>query len=119
LDQIARHEQEITAYALDGLLGIPGIQILGPSEPIDRGGAISFTLSTSDGTPVHPHDVSQLLDSRGVAVRGGHHCARPLHERFGIQSSTRASFYLYTTHGEIDALIDGLDYTRNFFGGGR
>ena len=119
LDQIARHEQEITAYALEGLLGLPGVQILGPTEPVDRGGAISFTLSTSDGTPVHPHDVSQLLDSRGIAVRGGHHCARPLHDRFGIQSSTRASFYLYTTQREIDALIDGLDYVRDFFGGGR
>ena len=68
-------------------------------------------------TLLHPHDVSQLLDARGIAVRGGHHCARPLHERFGIQSSTRASFYLYTTRAEIDALVDGLDYVRNFFGG--
>ena len=119
MDQIAAHEQEITAYALEGLLGLPGVQILGPTEPVDRGGAISFTLSTSDGTPVHPHDVSQLLDSRGIAVRGGHHCARPLHDRFGIQCSTRASFYLYTTQREIDALVDGLDYVRDFFGGGR
>ena len=84
---------------------------------MDRGGAISFTL-TADGLPIHPHDVSQLLDSRGIAVRGGHHCARPLHERFGVQSSTRASFYLYTTHAEIDALIDGLEYVTNFFGRG-
>ena len=96
MDQIAAHEQEITAYALEGLLGRPGLRILGPTEPVDRGGAVSFTLA-ADGTLIHPHDVSQLLDSRGIAVRGGHHCARPLHERFGIQSSTRASFYLYTT----------------------
>ncbi len=68
------------------------------------------------GDQVHPHDVSQLLDSRGIAVRGGHHCARPLHERFGVQSSTRASFYLYTTRAEIDALVDGLGYTMRFFG---
>jgi cysteine desulfurase/selenocysteine lyase len=61
--------------------------------------------------------VSQLLDSRGIAVRAGHHCARPLHERFGVQSSTRASFYLYTTHAEIDALVEGLGYTMSFFGG--
>ena len=85
----------------------------------DAVGCSISQASTSDGTPVHPHDVSQLLDSRGIAVRGGHHCARPLHDRFGIQSSTRASFYLYTTQREIDALIDGLDYVRDFFGGGR
>ncbi|HEX8487681.1 MAG TPA: cysteine desulfurase [Propionibacteriaceae bacterium] len=117
MTQIAAHEQEMTAYALKGLTDIPGLRILGPSEPVDRGGAISFTLSTSDGEMVHPHDVSQILDSRGISVRGGHHCARPLHERFGVQSSTRASFYLYTTRSEIDALVDGLNYTTAFFGG--
>jgi cysteine desulfurase/selenocysteine lyase len=119
MDQIAAHEAELTAYALKGLLGLPGLRILGPEEPVDRGGAISFTLTGADGTDIHPHDVSQLLDSRGIAVRGGHHCARPLHERFGIQSSTRASFYLYTTHTEIEALVDGLEYVQSFFGGKR
>jgi cysteine desulfurase/selenocysteine lyase len=117
LDQIAAHEQEITAYALEGLLGLPGVRILGPTEPVDRGGAVSFTLSEAGGDLIHPHDISQLLDSRGIAVRGGHHCARPLHDRFGIQSSTRASFYLYTTRAEIDALVDGLGYVQKFFGG--
>ena len=114
MDAIAAHEQEITAYALDGLKTVPGLRILGPSEPVERGGAVAFTLPD-----IHPHDISQLLDSRGIAVRGGHHCARPLHERFGVQSSTRASFYLYTTKPEIDALVDGLGYTQRFFGGGR
>jgi len=114
MDQIAAHEQQITAYALQGLATVPGLRVVGPAEPVDRGGAISFTLGD-----IHPHDVSQLLDSRGIAVRGGHHCARPLHERFGIQSSTRASFYLYTTPAEIDALVDGLNYTVRFFGGER
>jgi cysteine desulfurase / selenocysteine lyase len=108
---VASHELEITAYALEGLSTVPGLRILGPREPIDRGGAISFTVPD-----LHPHDISQVLDSRGIAVRGGHHCARPLHERFGIQSSTRASFYLYTTHTEIDALVDGLGYVQRFFG---
>jgi cysteine desulfurase / selenocysteine lyase len=117
--QVAAHEQEITAYALAGLHSIPGVTILGPTEPVDRGGAVSFVLRESDGTVLHPHDVTQLLDARGIAVRGGHHCARPLHERFGIQSSTRASFYLYTTPAEIDALVDGLDYALQFFGGVR
>jgi cysteine desulfurase / selenocysteine lyase len=119
MDQIAAHEQEITAYALAGLQSLPGVRILGPVEPVDRGGAVSFVLSEPDGTVLHPHDVTQLLDSRGIAVRGGHHCARPLHERFGIQSSTRASFYLYTKPAEIDALVDGLDYALKFFGGKR
>jgi cysteine desulfurase/selenocysteine lyase len=117
--QVAAHEQEITAYALAGLRSLHGVRILGPAEPVDRGGAVSFTLGESDGTLIHPHDVTQLLDARGIAVRGGHHCARPLHERFGIQSSTRASFYLYTTPAEIDALVDGLDYALQFFGGVR
>jgi cysteine desulfurase / selenocysteine lyase len=116
MDQISAHEREITAYALQGLRGLPGVKILGPDEAVDRGGAVSFTLTGSDGQPIHPHDVSHLLDSRGIAVRAGHHCARPLHQRFGVQSSTRASFYLYTTHTEIEALIDGLDYTISFFG---
>jgi cysteine desulfurase/selenocysteine lyase len=114
MDQIAAHEQEITAYALQGLATVPGLRVVGPREPVDRGGAVSFTIKD-----IHPHDVGQLLDSRGIAVRGGHHCARPLHERFGVQSSTRASFYLYTTKAEIDALVDGLNYTVKFFGGGR
>jgi cysteine desulfurase/selenocysteine lyase len=118
LDQIAAHEQEITAYALQGLAGVPGLEVLGPAEPVDRGGAVSFTLRTPDGDDIHPHDVSQLLDARGIAVRGGHHCARPLHERFGIQSSTRASFYLYTNRAEIDALVEGLNYTVRFFSRG-
>jgi cysteine desulfurase/selenocysteine lyase len=117
MDQISAHERDITAYALRGLRELPGLRILGPDEPVDRGGAVSFTLTTPDGQEIHPHDVSQLLDSRGIAVRAGHHCARPLHERFGVQSSTRASFYLYTTYAEVDALIDGLDYTIGFFGG--
>ncbi|MFB9673087.1 SufS family cysteine desulfurase [Microlunatus capsulatus] len=115
MDQIAAHEQEITAYALQGLATVPGLRVVGPAEPVDRGGAISFTLRTPDGGEVHPHDVSQLLDARGIAVRGGHHCARPLHERFGVQSSTRASFYLYTTRAEIDALVEGLNSTVRFF----
>jgi cysteine desulfurase / selenocysteine lyase len=117
MDQINAHERDITAYALHGLRELPGLTILGPDEPVDRGGAVSFTLASPDGQQIHPHDVSQLLDSRGIAVRAGHHCARPLHERFGVQSSTRASFYLYTTYAEIDALIEGLNYTVDFFGG--
>ena len=110
MDKVAAHEQAITAYALEGLKTVPGLTILGPTEVVDRGGAVSFEL---DG--VHPHDVATVLDTRGIAVRAGHHCARPVHERFGVQSSTRASFYLYTTPEEVDALVDGLGFVRSFF----
>ena len=110
MDKVAAHEQAITAYALSRLREVDGLTILGPAEAVDRGGAISFELAG-----VHPHDVSQILDSLGIAVRAGHHCAKPAHHRFGVQSSTRASFYVYTTPGEVDALIDGLDQTKRFF----
>ncbi len=116
---IAAHEHELTAQLLGRLLEIEGVRILGPTEAVDRGGAVAFTLATRDGLEVHPHDTMQLLDSRGVAVRGGHHCARPLHDRLGIQSSTRASVYLYTAPWEIEALADGLVYVRDFFEGRR
>ena len=112
MDQIAAHEHEITGLMLERLQSIEGLRILGPTENVDRGGAVSFTL---DG--VHPHDIMQMLDSRGIAVRGGHHCARPLHDRLGVQSSVRASGYLYTTPAEVEALGEALEYTRNFFGG--
>jgi cysteine desulfurase/selenocysteine lyase len=110
MERIHAHEQAITGYLLDGLASVSGVKVLGPLDPAARGGAVSFEL---DG--VHPHDVAQLLDSRGIAVRAGHHCAKPAHKRFGVQSSTRASSYLYTTPAEIDALIDGLEYTKSYF----
>ena len=112
MENVAAHEQAITAYALERLADVDGLRVVGPTEPVDRGGAISFTLGD-----VHPHDVAQLLDSRGVAVRAGHHCAKPLHQRFGVQSTTRASFYLYTTEAEVDALVDALRHTQSYFGG--
>ena len=111
MDAVAAHEQAITAYALERMQEITGLTVIGPREPVDRGGAISFTLDN-----IHPHDVAQLLDSRGIAVRAGHHCAKPAHRRFGVQSTTRASFYLYTTEAEIDALVDGIRHTQQYFG---
>ena len=110
LEHIHRHEQAITAHLLDGLAGLPGVTVLGPLDAAQRGGAVSFEVEG-----VHPHDVAQLLDSRGVAVRAGHHCAKPAHARFGVQSSTRASSYLYTTPAEIDALLEGISYTQKYF----
>lgn len=112
MERIAAHEHQITALMLERLQQIQGLRILGPTEAVERGGAVSFTLAG-----VHPHDIMQMLDSRGVAIRGGHHCARPLHERLGIQSSVRASGYLYTTPAEVDALAEALEWTRDFFAG--
>jgi cysteine desulfurase/selenocysteine lyase len=110
MDAIHTHEQAITAYALEGLQTVPGLTVLGPLDAAQRGGAISFEI---DG--VHPHDIATVLDTRGIAVRAGHHCAKPAHQRFGVQSSTRMSSYLYTTPAEIDALVAGLEYTRSYF----
>ncbi|WP_067179272.1 cysteine desulfurase [Microtetraspora niveoalba] len=112
MDAIKQHERELTAYALDALAELPGLRIVGPRTVIARGGTVSFTL---DG--IHPHDVGQILDDVfGVAVRVGHHCARPLHLRFGIPATTRASFYLYNTTAEIDALVRGLHHVQKVFG---
>jgi cysteine desulfurase / selenocysteine lyase len=110
MHNVAAHERAVTGYALERLTAIDGLTVLGPAEAVDRGGAISFEV---DG--IHPHDVSQVLDSLGIAVRAGHHCAKPAHKRFGVQSSTRASGYLYTTQAEIDALVEGIHYTKKFF----
>jgi len=110
MDAVAAHEREITAYALERLHEVPGLRVVGPDTPVDRGGAISFTV---DG--IHPHDVAQVLDAQGIAVRAGHHCARPVCDSFGIPATTRASFYLYTTRDEVDALVTGLDEVRRLF----
>ena len=110
MDAVHAHEQAITAYALEALQTVPGLSVLGPLSAADRGGAIAFEIEGA-----HPHDVATVLDTRGVAVRAGHHCAKPAHARFGVQSSTRMSSYLYTTPAEIDALVEALEYTRSYF----
>jgi len=107
---VAAHEEELTARALEALAGVPGVRILGPLTTDERGGAVSFTV---DG--IHPHDVGQVLDELGIAVRTGHHCAWPLHRALGAQSSTRATFYVYNTPGEVDALADGVRQAQKFF----
>ncbi|MEV4767307.1 cysteine desulfurase [Micromonospora chokoriensis] len=104
------HEKELTAYALDALGSVPDLRIFGPTVPVGRGGTISFALGD-----VHPHDVGQVLDSLGVQVRVGHHCAKPVCSRFGVPAMTRASFYLYTTTEEIDALVAGLEQVKKVF----
>ena len=110
MKDIAAHEHEITEYALDRLEEIPGVKLFGPSAD-KKGGVAAFTLEG-----VHPHDVAQILDQDGIAVRAGHHCAQPLHEKFGIPATSRASFYLYSTKEEVDMLVKGLYKVKEMFG---
>ncbi|GAA2583023.1 cysteine desulfurase [Dactylosporangium fulvum] len=107
---IEAYEKTVTAYALDALQSVPGVRIIGPTSTVDRGATVSFTVEG-----VHPHDVGQILDDEGVQVRVGHHCARPTCVRFGVPATTRASFYLYTTTDEIDALVRGVERVRKVF----
>ena len=111
LDAIRAHEQDLVRYALGALGEVDGLRVLGPADPASRGAAISFTVDE-----VHPHDISQVLDQNGVAVRAGHHCAWPLHRRYGITASTRASFYLYNTTAEVDSLVAGIRQAQHLFG---
>jgi cysteine desulfurase / selenocysteine lyase len=109
-EKIAFHEQEIISYALARLAEFSELHVFGPKAKY-KGGVASFTFNG-----VHPHDVAQVLDQSGVAVRAGHHCAMPLHEKYNIPATTRASFYLYNTMHEVDLLIDGLYKVKNYFG---
>ena len=108
---VVAHEEALTAHALEVVSAIPGVRVLGPLSTTDRGGAVSFEVDQ-----IHPHDVGQVLDELGIAVRTGHHCAWPLHRALGVQASTRATFYLYNTHDEVDALADGIRQAQKFFG---
>jgi cysteine desulfurase/selenocysteine lyase len=111
MQNVRDHEHELVAYALTELQKVDGLTIIGPSDPIDRGATIAFTLAG-----IHPHDVAQILDEQGIAVRAGHHCARPVCVRYGIPATTRASFGIYTTLAEIDALVAGLSKVKEVFG---
>jgi len=110
MEAVAQHEHEMISYALERLEEVPGVKIFGPTAD-KKGGVASFTLSG-----IHPHDVAQILDRDGIAVRAGHHCAMPLHDKFNITATTRASFYLYNTTHEIDQLIEGLYKVKQIFG---
>lgn len=104
MEQVRKHELEITSYAYQSLLKVPKIRILGPEEPKDRTGLISFTLAD-----IHPHDLAEFLDKKyGIAIRAGHHCAMPLHTKFGLVATARSSFYIYNTIDEIDIFVAGL-----------
>jgi cysteine desulfurase / selenocysteine lyase len=111
MEAVLAHEREIADYALERIAEVPGLRVLGPDRSPERVGPVSFELEG-----VHAHDVSEILDRHGVAVRAGHHCAQPLMERFGITATARASFGVYTTPAEIDRLVDGLLDARRVFG---
>jgi cysteine desulfurase/selenocysteine lyase len=108
---VAAHEHALTEYLLERLCQIDGVRVIGPTEPVDRGGAVSFVV---DG--IHPHDVGQVLDDRGVAVRVGHHCAWPVCRRYSVPATTRASVYVYNDTADLDALVTGIGAAQSFFG---
>ncbi len=110
MDQVRRHEKEITSYAMKRLLSIPGVTMYGPKNPEIRGGVIAFRLEG-----VHPHDVAQILDEDNICIRVGYHCAMPLHEFLGVGATCRASFYIYTTKEDIDALVLGIKKVQKMF----
>ena len=107
---VAAHEREMVSYALERLEEIPGVRVIGPPAE-KKGGVASFTLEG-----VHPHDIAQILDRDGIAIRAGHHCAQPLHEKFGITATARASFYVYSLKEEVDALVNGIYKVKEIFG---
>ena len=110
LEKISAHELLLTEQLLSGLSKIDGAKVFGPESTVDRGGTVSFTVGA-----IHPHDLGQYLDSQGIAVRTGHHCAWPLTRKFGITATTRASFYLYNEASEVDALLAGIAGAQEYF----
>lgn len=110
LEAIHGHEQALAAHAIERLEEVPGVRVYGPPAEA-RGGVVSFTLEG-----VHPHDIAQVLDAEGIAIRAGHHCAMPLHQRLGLPASARASFYLYNTIEEVDRLATGLVRVKELLG---
>ncbi len=111
MDAVAAHEHRLTERILQGIASVPGVRVLGPSDPADRLAVVAFSV---DG--VHPHDVGQVLDDAGVAIRVGHHCAQPVHQRLGVHASARVSASIYTTEEEIDVFVEQLGKVRSFFG---
>jgi cysteine desulfurase/selenocysteine lyase len=108
LDAIAAHEHALVERATARLSAIPGVHIIGTATP--KAGVVSFTMDCA-----HPHDIGTVLDSEGIAIRAGHHCAQPLMRRFGVPSTARASFYLYNTAEDVDALVRGVERVRQLF----
>lgn len=113
MDRVAAHEHLLVERALEGLRSLPGVRVVGPQDTVDRGATVAFVVDD-----VHPHDVGQVLDSLGIAIRVGHHCAWPLHRSCGVPATARASFYLYNELSEVDAFVEGVREAQRFFGVG-
>jgi len=111
MDNLRQHEMDLTKYTIDNLSAIPGLEIQGPQEMEQRGGAVSFT-----DNDLHPHDISTYLDSKGIAIRAGHHCAQPLMSILGKIATARASLYIYNNEADVDALVNALKGMRRYFG---
>jgi cysteine desulfurase/selenocysteine lyase len=111
MDAIAAHEREIMAYVAEQLGAIDGMKLYGPTDLSERSAVASFTWGDA-----HPHDISTILDSEGVAVRAGHHCAQLVMKHFGVAATARASFYLYNTKDDVDRLVKALEVVRGIFG---
>jgi len=108
IENITSHEQDVLAYATKQVSAVPGVRLIGTAR--EKTGVLSFVLG-----PVHPHDIGTILDQEGIAIRTGHHCAQPVMQRFGVPATARASFALYNTHEEVDALVRGLNKVREVF----
>ena len=115
MDNVYAHEREIVAYALERLAQVPDLRIYGPPAD-DRGGVVTFNLIRGGELLIHPHDLASILDREGIAIRAGHHCAQPLMEHYGVPATARASFYVYNTAAEVDALADALFKAQSIFG---
>ena len=110
MENVAKHEKDLTAYALDKFKDLDKVKLIGPKDNVDRGSVISFTIEG-----IHPHDVGQVLDQYGVAVRTGHHCAWPLMRKLGLVGTTRASFYVYNDEADVDVLIHSILKAQKYF----
>jgi cysteine desulfurase/selenocysteine lyase len=110
MEAVWTHERQLAAYALERMAEMPGLSVIGPPAQ-ERGGVVSFTVES-----IHPHDLAQVLDWEGVAIRAGQHCARPLHDRLALRATARASFYLYNTCEDVDRLVEGIQRAQGFFG---
>jgi cysteine desulfurase/selenocysteine lyase len=111
MENVRAHEIALTQYAIDALSAVEGVTVFGPSDAHEKGGAVTFNYGE-----LHPHDLSQVLDQEGIAIRAGHHCAQPLMRRLGVVATARASMYVYNTEREIDALVDALGAADRIFG---
>jgi cysteine desulfurase/selenocysteine lyase len=118
MDTIREHEKELVRYGLKALDEVDDVVVYGLRDPERRGATFSFNLGDGTGGIIHPHDMGTMLDQEGIAIRAGHHCAKPLMRRYDVPATCRASLYLYNTESEIDALIEALEKTRKFFVGG-